>query len=114
MHYSYTLAQKASNYGIFCFYNNNVVTLFSANLKNWGSLASVSDAIVVLYKNSNSFSMHYVSGIRVGGKWATFQFYNDRDVQGGAISIWTYLVKIKENGKVPLYLIGAFDSPYKF
>ena len=95
-------------------YYNNVVTLFSANLKNWGSLASVSDAIVVLYKNSNSFSMHYVSGIRVGGKWATFQFYNDRDVQGGAISIWTYLVKIKENGKVPLYLIGAFDSPYKF
>lgn len=23
MHYSYTLAQKASNYGIFCFYNRN-------------------------------------------------------------------------------------------
>ncbi len=33
-------------------YYNNVVTLFSANLKNWGSLASVSDAIVVLYLES--------------------------------------------------------------
>lgn len=38
MHYSYTLAQKASNYGIFCFYNNKVKKEW---ISQWGLFSAM-------------------------------------------------------------------------
>ena len=91
-------------------YYNNVVTLFNVNYSGWGQLAARSAAFILLYKFNGAFDfrMHYISGIRVGGKWATFQVLNERGYDY-PVSIYTVLSRLISQGKEAMYLIGMYD-----
>lgn len=51
LHYSYTLAQKASNYGIFCFYvYKKYKRMIEEDLANRGLFDKLKDAVIKVFK----------------------------------------------------------------
>lgn len=58
--------------------------------------------------------MHYVAGIGTGtpGVGGSFIFYNinSGDINGKAMSIWSFLEIIKSKGNTPIFFIGVYGK----
>ena len=89
-----------------------VLTALDSNLGAWGKTVAAAESVIVLYQLPNTLAMHYISGIRVGGKWATFRFYNvssnydDLKFYSQPISIYRLADRLISQGKTLRYLYG--------